>query len=109
MSESTREYAEKLLARILPREARWSYFQDGAGPMFIYNTERLRLSNPDAVGHNKFESGVAVPYGPGSRSNKATKWKILDESRSFHVLRRDAKMRAFRLYTHWRETGKVNV
>jgi hypothetical protein len=111
MSESnfaTRSILARLNS-VLPREARWAYFQDGAGPMFIWNTERLRMRDPDAPGNGMFESGVAVPYGPGSRSNKAKTWKILSESRSFHSLRRDAKMRAFHLYVHWQETGKVDV
>ena len=64
---------ENLLLRLnLPREARWSYFQTGAGPMFIWNTERIHTRDRDDPAFGKFESGVAVPYGPGSRSNKAT-------------------------------------
>jgi hypothetical protein len=112
VSEPDDRRFEEMLARIsfrLGREARWSYFQDGAGPMFIWNTERLHMKNETDPGHGMFESGVAVPYGPGSRSNKATNWKILSESRCFHSLRKDAKTRALRLYVHWQRTGKVEV
>jgi hypothetical protein len=111
MSEShSTSFADEMLSRLhFPREARWSYFQDGAGPMFIWNTERLNLRDKTDPANGMFESGVAVPYGPGSRSNRATSWKILSESRSMHTLRKDAKMRAFRLYLHWQKTGKVDV
>jgi len=27
------------ISRLLPREARWAYFQKEGGPMFVYNTE----------------------------------------------------------------------
>ncbi len=97
------------LNRQLPRSARWAYWQDGNGPMFVYNTERLHLYDTSDPAHGRFESCVFVPTGPGSRSNKATNWVELEGSRSAHDLRRDAKDRAYRLYLHWRTTGEVDA
>jgi hypothetical protein len=100
---------EERIAAWLPREARWAYWQDGNGPMFVYNTERIRTMYGGTVADGRFESAVFVPYGPGSRSGKATRFKELDGSRSAHDLRRDAKARAYRLYQGWRETGRVEL
>jgi hypothetical protein len=97
------------ISRLLPKEARWAYWQKGAGPMFVYNTERLNLPNPADVGHGRFESAVFVPYGPGSRSGKAKRWKVLEGSSSLHDLRKDAKARAWRLYQHWLKTGEIEA
>ena len=108
----TPEYEARIQERLrslLPREARWSYWQDDRGPMFVYNTEPLRLRDETDRANGQYESCVYVPYGPGSRSGKATRWKVLARSRSLHVLRRDAKARAYRLYQTWRETGTLDV
>jgi len=84
-------------------EARWAYWQDGRGPMFVYNTERIRTRDPRDRANGKFESAVFEPYGPGSRSGKAERWRVREDSRSLHDLRRDAKARAYRLYQEWRQ------
>jgi hypothetical protein len=91
-----REY----LNRLLPREARWRYFQKGNGPMFIWTVEPFS-TRYGSKADGKYESVVYVPYGPGSRSGKATRWKRDPDSASLHVLRRDAKARALRLYREW--------
>lgn len=96
------------IAAMMPREARWAYWQDGGGPMFVYNTEPIRTMYGSDV-DGMFESCVFVPYGPGSRSGKATKWRERDGSRSAHALRKDAKARAYRLYQEWHATGEVNA
>jgi len=93
----------------MPREARWAYWQKGRGPMFVYNTERLHLWNSADPANGQFESCVFVPYGKGSRSGRAERWKELPGSRSRHELRRDAKARAWRLYQEWLASGKVEV
>lgn len=103
------EQVQERLRQLLPREARFAYWQRGRGPMFVYNTERLNTYDPNDPGNGRFESAVFVPYGPGSRTGKATRWKVLDGSRSLHDLRRDAKDRAWRLYQVWLETGKVEL
>jgi hypothetical protein len=95
------------IRRFMPRTARWAYWQDGRGPMFVYNTERLMLADESDPANGRFESCVFVPYGPGSRSGKGSRWQELEGSRSAHDLRRDAKGRAYRLYLAWQETGKV--
>lgn len=96
------------ISRLMPREARWTYWQKGRGPMFVYNTEPIRTQYGSPV-DGMYESCVFVPYGPGSRSGKAERWKELEGSRSAHTLRRDAKARALRLYDEWLTTGKVEV
>lgn len=95
------------LRRLMPREARWSYWQKGSGPMFVYNTERIHTRDPSDPGDGRFESCVYEPYGPGSRSGKATRWRVRDGSRSLHDLRRDAKARAYRMYQAWLESGTL--
>ena len=92
---------EERIAAFLPREARWAYWQKNGGPMFVYNTERINSRYADPVADGKFESAVFEPYGPGSRSGKATNWRKVDDLSSFHALRRDAKARAYRLYREW--------
>jgi len=98
----------RALARMFPPEARWAYFQKRNGPMFVYNTERIHERYPTAA-EGKFESAVFMPVGKGSRSGKATRFEVLEASRSLHELRRDAKARALRLYEEWEQTGKVVV
>ncbi len=88
--------------RLMPQEARWRYFQKGHGPMFVWTVEPFHTrygSNADG----KYESVVYVPYGPGSRSGKAERWKRDENTASLHVLRKDAKARALRLYNEWME------
>lgn len=103
---ATTDEIAQAISRLLPREARWAYFQKGAGPMFVYNTERIKTMYGSPA-DGKFESCVFVPYGPGSRSGKATRWKELEGSRSAHDLRKDAKARAYRLFTEWAEEGTL--
>jgi hypothetical protein len=97
------------LERMHGRTARWAYWQKSNGPMFVYNTERLHLRDESDPAHGQFESCVFIPVGPGSRSGKAKEWKELKNSRSAHVLRKDAKSRAYRLYKGWLENGKVEL
>jgi len=100
---------QERMRQFMPRTARWAYWQDGRGPMFIYNTERLSLYDKSDPANGKFESCVFVAYGRGSRSGRAESFRELEGSRSAHALRRDAKDRALRLYEHWRETGEIDV
>ncbi len=85
-------------ARLMPQEARSNYFQAADGTMFVWTVEPYNLRWPDQVAQGKYESVVYRPYGPGSRSGKASRWKRDDGSASLHVLRRDAKARALRLF-----------
>jgi len=91
------------IAELMPREARWAYFQRGRGPMFVYNTERINERFPTRA-NGMFESAIFEPIGKGSRSGKAVAWKVRADSRSLHTLRRDAKARAYRLYREWLES-----
>jgi len=100
VSEETRRMIERL---VFPETARWRYFQTGAGPMFFWNTEPIRTRYGGAA-DGKYDSGVVVPYGPGSKSGTASRWKVDPESVFAHVLRRDAKARALRLFNEWKET-----
>jgi hypothetical protein len=112
MSGGTYEISAEALAQLehfIPREARYAYWQKGGGPMFVYNTERIHTPHPGDRGNGCFESAVFVPYGPGSRSGKATRWRVLERSRSLHDLRKDAKARAWRLYQGWLASGKVEL
>lgn len=96
------------LRRMYGREARWTYWQQGNGPMFVYTTEPYNLRyGKDDVAQGKYESVVYMPYGPGSRSGKGRRWKAMPESRSYHALRRDAKARAWKLYQAWKTGDKT--
>lgn len=81
---------ERITASVLGREPRYRYFQRGNGPMFFWTVER--------AGDGRYHSGVYRPVGPGSRSGKATRWKMDDDEYARHALRKDAKARALRLY-----------
>lgn len=107
--ERDTELLNSYVARMFPREARFAYWQKRNGPMFVYNTERLNLRDKDDPSQGTFESAVFVPYGPGSRSGKATRWRELPGSRARHDLRRDAKARAYRLFKTWDETGEIDA
>jgi hypothetical protein len=65
--------------------------------MFVWTVEPYHLRYGGAA-EGKYESRVYVPYGPGSRSGNATRWKLADGSESLHDLRRDAKARALRMF-----------
>lgn len=97
------------ISRLMPKEARWRYFQKANGPMFVWTVEPYNLVNPDQLAQGRYESVVYLPRGKGSRSGKATRWEMAEGSRSLHDLRKDAKARALRLYQAWQETGKVEV
>lgn len=107
MAVVTTTYEADVLDRLrqfMPREARFAYWQKDNGPMFVYNTERINTRNPDDRANGCFESAVFEPYGPGSRTGKATRWRKKKDSSSLHDLRRDAKARAYRLYREWLES-----
>ena len=92
------------IRRILPSEARSLYFQKRNGPMFFWTVEPFNLRDKTDVAQGKYESVVYRPYGPGSRTGKATRWKRDEATASLHVLRRDAKARALKLYREWEES-----
>lgn len=87
---------EQFLAR-LPKEARSNYFEAADGTMFLWTVEPFNLMYPDQVAQGKYESVVYRPYGKGSRSGQATRFRRDESTASLHVLRRDAKARALRL------------
>jgi hypothetical protein len=95
---------QEAFRRLMPPEARWSYWQDGNGPMFAYNTEPVNMPGDPVSG--KFGSCIYEPYGRGSRTGKATRWRIQKDSTSYHALRRDAKARAYRMYVEWQSQQK---
>ena len=88
------------LARLMPQEARWNYFQKGNGPMFVWTVEPFRTMYGSSA-DGKYESVVYRPIGPGSRSGKARRWERDETSASLHALRKDAKARALRLFREW--------
>jgi len=88
------------LQRLLPQEARWRYFQKERGPMFVWTVEPFK-TRYGGKADGKYESVVYVPYGPGLRSGKATRWKRDEDTASLHALRKDAKARALRLFHEW--------
>jgi hypothetical protein len=105
----TPEYEERLkeaMSNLLPREAKWRYFQKRNGPMFVWTIEPFNLRYGGKE-QGKYESVVYRPYGPGSRRGKAQRWKRDEATASLHALRRDAKARALRLFHEWEETGRV--
>lgn len=93
---------------LMPREARWGYFQKRNGPMFVWTVESFNLRYGGRE-QGKYESVVYRPYGPGSRKGQATRWKRDESSASLHSLRKDAKARALRLFRAWEETGRVEA
>lgn len=92
-----------LIARHLPREARWRYFQRHGGPLFVWTVESFKLPDPDDSANGKYESVVYRPRGRGSRSGNAQKWERDESTASLHALRKDAKARALRLFEEWLE------
>lgn len=101
--EMTAFFNERMQA-LLPQSARYRYFQRGRGPMFVWTVEPFHLYDDGDVAHGKYESLVMIPFGPGSKSGKATRWKLDEESSQLHVLRKDAKARALRLFKEWEAT-----
>jgi hypothetical protein len=85
---------ERAMTRIMGREPRYRYFQRGSGPMFFWTVEK--------AGDGRYHSGVYEPVGKGSRSNRATAWRLDDDQYSRHALRKDAKARALRLFREWK-------
>lgn len=96
LTDEARARIEARLARAieftLGREPRYRYYQTSDGTMFIWTVERM--------GDDKYASAVYVPYGPGARSGKPTKWRARREVH--HKLRRAAKARAYALYREHR-------
>jgi hypothetical protein len=86
----------RILADALPREPRYRYFQRSNGPMFFWTVEK--------AGDGRYHSGVYAPVGKGSRSGRATAWRLDDDQYSRHALRKDAKARALRLFREWEAT-----
>ena len=83
------------LRRMYGEQARFTYWQDGDGPMFVYTVEPYNLRYPEGeVAQGKYESVVYLPHGRGRKRY----WKAEADSRSYHALRRDAKARAWKLY-----------
>jgi len=93
------------LAEFYGREPRWRYFQRNGGPMFVWTVEPFGSGGlfdapePQRVG--RYASVVYEPVGRGSRSGKATMFRLAEDSESLHQLRRDAKARALRLFRAW--------
>lgn len=94
---------EERIRAMMPKQARSNYFQTGGGPMFVWSVEPFNLYDHDDVAQGKYESVVYRPYGKGARSGKATRFKRDEASASLHVLRRDAKARALRLFNEWKD------
>jgi hypothetical protein len=94
----------RYLDRLMPKEARSRYFQKGRGPMFFWTVEPFNTQYGNAKADGKYESVVYVPYGPGSRSGKAERWKRDESTSTLHALRKDAKARALRLFREWEQT-----
>ncbi len=93
---SEQAYMERIRS-MMPKEARSNYFQSADGTMFLWTVEPFNLVRKDQLAQGKYESVVYRPYGPGSRSGKASRWKRDESTASLHTLRRDAKARALRL------------
>jgi|SRR3954464_10879759 hypothetical protein len=85
----------RILESAIGREPRYRYFQRGSGPMFYWTVEADTETG-------RYQSGVYRPIGKGSRSGKATSWKLDDAEVSRHALRKDAKARALRLFREWK-------
>lgn len=94
--------ARAVMRDLWPREARWRYFQRGNGPMFVWTVEPFNLRY-GGTGQGKYESVVYKQFGPGSRKGTAKQWKRDEKTASLHVLRKDAKARALRLFEEWKE------
>jgi len=84
----------RYLERMFGKQARFRYWQTGDGPMFVYTVEPYNLRYPEGqVAQGRYESVVYMPRGKG----RARQWIAVPESRSYHVLRKDAKARAWKL------------
>ena len=94
MSDEFRRALARMADSVYGREPRWRYFQRGSGPIFFWTTER--------AGDGRYHSGVYAPVGKGSRSGKATSFRLDDDLYSRHELRKDAKARALRLFREWK-------
>lgn len=95
---------EDRIRALMPQSARTNYFQRGCGPMFVWSVEPFNLHDKNDSAQGKYESVVYVPYGKGALSGKATRFKRDESTSSLHVLRRDAKARALRLFREWEAT-----
>lgn len=87
MSEELTRALNRIVGQALGRPRRYVYWEH-QGRLFCYATE------PDA--EHRFASWDYVPYGPGARSGKATRWRMAE--RVDHSLRRQAKARAWGRY-----------
>jgi hypothetical protein len=118
-----------LLDRLAPPAPKYRYFQKGQGHMYCWTTE---AGEHDPCGHCEgcgevvgewdtepcpkcggsglgkgwYASFVYRAVGKGSRSGKATRWELDDDSLVKHRKRKDAKARALRLYR--RDNGKTS-
>lgn len=100
MSERDKRILEEIInsdatlrAMFTTRDPRYRYWQTPDGRMFLYTTERFS--------DGKFGSAVLVPYGPGARSGRrrVSGWRTSREVH--HARRKDARARAYRLYSDW--------
>lgn len=92
-----------MLGALQGREPRWRYFQRTGGPMFFWTVERYD-ADADHEHAGRYVSGAYEPIGPGSRSGRATTFRLAEGSLGAHALRRDAKARALALLRAW-ESG----
>lgn len=99
VSPELQDALQRMFDSAFGREPRWRYFQRDGGPMFFWSTERYDDDSPHHAGH--YVSGVYEPYGPGSRSGKSDRWRLVEDSLSGAALRKDAKARALRLFRAW--------
>ena len=100
IDDEFKERTRRILARInaalaedYGRDPRYRYFRGPNQEMFCWTTERMR--------DGKFAAFEYRPIGEGSRSGKATHWKIV---RELHFAqRKTAKARAVK----WLETARA--
>lgn len=98
MTSARQKQVEETLRLILANDAaaaRYRYFGGNNRPRFVYTTQRVNVD-----GEMLWASFVALSPGPGQ-------YDPIPESVVGHAKRRDAKARAFNLFTGWAlGTGK---
>lgn len=83
---------------LLPDPARYRYWETEDGWRFVYTTEKVE----DGQGRPRFQSAVYQAKGPGSQSGPkawTNRTMLVLRQERFHVRRKDAKERAYKLYT----------
>lgn len=109
--ESLRRVSARLnahFATMFGRAPRYRYFQHQGGAMFGWYVEAPTDMEGQQIEHaGRYCSFVYVPVGKGSRSGKATTFKYVPDSEGWHVLRKDAKARALRLYEAYKAGEKT--